>query len=95
MGEAGLVNKEDIVLEIGPGKGALTEKLLSRAKKVIAIEKDRDLIEILKEKFKEEIMSKKLELIEADILEVDPKDLKLKNNEYKIIANIPYNINLE
>jgi 16S rRNA (adenine1518-N6/adenine1519-N6)-dimethyltransferase len=92
MGEAGLVNKEDIVLEIGPGKGALTEKLLSRAKKVIAIEKDRDLIEILKEKFKEEILSKKLELIEADILEVDPKDLKLKNNEYKIIANIPYNI---
>lgn len=48
MCEAGRVNSEDIIVEIGPGKGALTSKLLAKAEKVIAIEKDRELIEILK-----------------------------------------------
>ncbi|KKQ08359.1 MAG: Ribosomal RNA small subunit methyltransferase A, partial [Candidatus Nomurabacteria bacterium GW2011_GWB1_36_6] len=47
--EAGDVNNNDIVVEIGPGKGVLTEKLLEKAKNVIAIEKDRDLIDILKD----------------------------------------------
>ncbi len=59
---------------------------------VIAIEKDRDLIEILKEKFGEEIKKNKLILVEGDILEFDPSEYKFKNGEYKIIANIPYNI---
>ncbi len=87
--EAGELNNKDIVLEIGPGKGALTKKLLEKAGKVIAIEKDRDLVELLKEKFAEEIKNKKLELIEGDCLAYDPK---LKNNNYKLVANIPYNI---
>ena len=55
MCEASALCDKDIVVEIGPGKGALTEKLLERASRVIAIEKDHDLIEILNEKFESEI----------------------------------------
>ncbi len=92
MCEAGDVNENDTIIEIGPGKGALTTKLLEKAGKVIAIEKDRDLIDILEEKFKDEIKNKKLELIRGDCLEFDPAIYKLKANSYKLIANIPYNI---
>jgi 16S rRNA (adenine1518-N6/adenine1519-N6)-dimethyltransferase len=91
MCEAGSVGSDDVVVEIGPGKGALTEKLLERAKKVFAIEKDRDLVVILEERFENEIKNKKLEIIEGDCLEFNP-DIYLKNISYKIIANIPYNI---
>lgn len=87
MCEAGEISNEDVVLEIGPGKGALTEKLLEKAKKVIAVEKDRDLIKILEEKFKQEIENKKLVLINEDIL-----TFEIKKEKYKVIANIPYNI---
>lgn len=89
--EAGRVSGEDIVLEIGPGKGALTEKLLEKAGRVIAIEKDRDLIEILEEKFKTEIEKGKFILINKDILEFNIEEYK-SDISYKIIANIPYNI---
>ena len=68
MLEMGEVNDKDIILEIGPGKGALTEKLLEKAKCVIAVEKDRDLVELLKEKFTDEIKSGKLLLLNEDIL---------------------------
>lgn len=84
---SGEIKKYDIVLEIGPGKGALTEKLLEKSGKVIAIEKDRDLLEILQEKFKEEIKNGKFVLINEDVL-----NYEIKEKNYKIIANIPYNI---
>jgi 16S rRNA (adenine1518-N6/adenine1519-N6)-dimethyltransferase len=84
---AGEIKKDDIVLEIGPGKGALTEKLLEKAGVVIAIEKDNDLLEILQEKFKEEIKNGKFILINEDVL-----NYEIKEKNYKIIANIPYNI---
>lgn len=92
MTEAGDVQATDTVLEIGPGKGALTAKLLEKAGHVIAIEKDRNLVDLLKEKFHEEIKNKKLEIIDGDCLEFDPKEHKLKQGSYKLIANIPYNI---
>ncbi|MEK7113685.1 MAG: 16S rRNA (adenine(1518)-N(6)/adenine(1519)-N(6))-dimethyltransferase RsmA, partial [Patescibacteria group bacterium] len=85
---AGELFPRDMVLEIGPGKGALTEKLLEKAGQVIAIEKDKVLFEFLSEKFKEEIKNKKLILREDDILEFDASQFK----KFKIIANIPYNI---
>jgi 16S rRNA (adenine1518-N6/adenine1519-N6)-dimethyltransferase len=85
--EAGEVTEEDTILEIGPGKGALTAKLLEKAGKVIAIEKDRELFAYLSDKFATEINEGKLILTEADILEMDPPAGK-----YKIISNIPYNI---
>lgn len=91
MCEAGEICDQDIILEIGPGKGALTEKLLEKAKKVFVIEKDRDLVVILEEKFANEIKNKKLEIIEGDCLDFSP-DIYFKNISYKIIANIPYNI---
>lgn len=89
---AGDVNEKDTILEIGPGKGALTEKILEKAGLVIAVEKDRNLYQILKDKFKKEIKEGKLILIEGDILELNLKNIGLKKDKYKIIANIPYNI---
>lgn len=78
MCSAGEVCDKDIILEIGPGKGALTEKLLEKAGKVIAVEKDRDLIKILEEKFSEEIKNKKLILLNKDILEFNPQKMFLE-----------------
>ena len=85
MARSAEISKKDIVLEVGPGLGSLTEILAERAGKVIAIEKDRELIPILREKFKK---IKNMEIIEGDILKI--KNLKLEN--YKIVANIPYYI---
>ena len=92
--EAGEIKPDDIILEIGPGKGALTEKILEKAEKVIAVEKDRELVKFLKGKFAKEIAEKKLILIENDILEFDPLLISplAGGEKYKIIANIPYNI---
>ena len=85
--EAGDLVPDDAVLEIGPGEGVLTEKLLAVGCKVIAVEKDDALFEFLKEKFYKEIKAGKLELVHDDIL-----NFKLKIEHYKLIANIPYNI---
>lgn len=87
---AGKVSEEDVVLEIGPGEGVMTELLVKVAKKVIVVEKDHRLIPFLQEKFKEELANNKLEIIEADILETDTE--KILMGEYKVIANIPYYI---
>lgn len=92
--DAGSITREDTVLEIGPGTGTLTELLVASAKKVIAIEKDRDLIPVLEEKFAKEIDSGLLQLIEADIMNFDPCILaeELGVKAYKLVANIPYYI---
>ena len=88
---AGDISPDDTILEIGPGKGALTEKLLEKAERVIAIEKDRELIELLKGKFSVDIKSGKLKLIWGDILEISNSDLEIATS-YKLVANIPYYI---
>ncbi len=88
---AGKVLDKDIVLEIGPGEGVMTENLLKKAGKVIVVEKDHRLIPLLHEKFINEINENKLVLIESDILEIETEKLPLGNN-YKVIANIPYYI---
>ncbi|OHA54197.1 MAG: hypothetical protein A2Z62_01815 [Candidatus Terrybacteria bacterium RIFCSPLOWO2_02_42_20] len=92
IAEAGEVGFDDIVLEVGPGKGILTEKLLEKAKKVIAVEKDEELVYFLSQKFSEEIKNEKLELISGDILQSQISNLKSKKFKYKLIANIPYYI---
>ncbi len=89
---AGEVNSSDIILEIGPGKGALTEKILETGAKVIAIEKDDRLIDFLNEKFEKEVKNGQFNLINGDILEINLDSLNLKTNNYKLIANIPYYI---
>lgn len=74
--EAGEISNKDIILEIGPGKGILTKKLLEKAGLVIAVEKDRELFNLLQEKFSEEIKNKKLILLKKDILELDLEEIK-------------------
>jgi 16S rRNA (adenine1518-N6/adenine1519-N6)-dimethyltransferase len=93
--EAGEINSSDVILEIGPGKGALTEKLLEKAGKVIAVEKDRELFELLQSKFSSQISSGSLVLVHDDILEFKVESYRIENYKvetYKVIANIPYNI---
>jgi 16S rRNA (adenine1518-N6/adenine1519-N6)-dimethyltransferase len=87
------------VLEIGPGKGFLTEALLETAGKegkVVAVEKDDLLIEELAGKFEKEIKSGQLELIHGDILDLAPRGGGQASapwgKDYKLVANIPYNI---
>jgi len=82
----------DTVLEIGPGKGILTEALLATGAKVIAVEKDDELIPYLQEKFSEEIKNGKLNLVHGDVLNLTPESLQLSASNYKLIANIPYYI---
>jgi len=83
---------DNIILEIGPGEGVLTEALLGFAGKVVAIEKDERLIPYLKEKFAKYIENEKLEIIEKDILEFNPEILSFYKHPYKVVANIPYYI---
>ncbi len=90
--EAGAVGPDDTVLEVGPGEGVLTEKLLAVAKKVVAVEKDDRLIPILEEKFAAAIGAGKLCLIHDDILNFSPAAAGLSAGKYKLIANIPYYI---
>lgn len=91
--DAASITASDIVLEIGPGEGVLTERLLGRAGKVIAVEKDQDLIVALKERFAEDIESGKLSIIRGDALQFDPELLRFyQDHTYKLVANIPYYI---
>jgi 23S rRNA (adenine-N6)-dimethyltransferase len=78
------ITTSDIVYEIGPGKGILTKELCRRAKKVIAIEKDRTLYRELRRKFAQ---ISNIGLHNADFLR-----FKIKTHHYKVFANIPFNI---
>ncbi|MEK7176979.1 MAG: 16S rRNA (adenine(1518)-N(6)/adenine(1519)-N(6))-dimethyltransferase RsmA [Patescibacteria group bacterium] len=87
--EAGKIESTDCILEIGPGTGALTGKLLQTGATVVAVEKDDELSLFLKEIYKKEIENGKFEIINEDILEFNLSNLE---KGYKLIANIPYNI---
>ncbi|MEN9405290.1 MAG: dimethyladenosine transferase, rRNA (adenine1518-N6/adenine1519-N6)-dimethyltransferase [Candidatus Parcubacteria bacterium] len=89
---AAQLTTDDVVLEIGPGKGALTKALLESGARVIAIEKDNDMIEVLEQMFASEIESGRLFLIHDDVLMFDPTTHGLQQGRYKLIANIPYYI---
>jgi len=77
------IKSGDVILEVGPGLGTLTQELAKKAKRVIAIEKDKMMIEILKETLKD---FKNVEIIQQDILEIKSEIPK----KYKLVANIPY-----
>lgn len=93
--DASCISNQDLIIEIGPGLGTLTNKLLQKAKKVIAIELDNRMIEILKDRFS---LYSNLEIINEDILKVNLQEIikKEKNEsqikEVKIVANLPYYI---
>jgi len=82
IGSADLSTK-DTVLEIGPGLGILTAELAEKTKRVIAVEKDKKMCEILKNVLKE---FKNIKIVNEDILKIEPAEL----SDYKIVANIPY-----
>ena len=87
------INKDDLVIEIGPGLGTLTKFLLQEAKKVICVELDKNMINILHDRF---LLYNNLEIINEDILKLDLKELIKENksevNNVKIVANLPYYI---
>ena len=85
--EASDLKPNDIVLEIGPGVGTLTQELAKRAKKVIAAEKDQDMIEVLKETVGS---FKNTEIIQKDALKLQVSIFGLQ--KYKVVANLPYYI---
>ncbi len=81
------------VLEIGAGLGALTRPLLERAARVIAVERDRDLIPVLSEELAAEIAAGKLELLEADAKQIDPAALLAPGPAPRVLAgNLPYQL---
>ncbi len=92
MVDAGDIHADDLVLEIGPGKGVLTERLILLSDKVIALEKDRELIPLLQERFAEAVTQSRLDIVEQDVLDFDPETLRFYGKPYKLIANIPYYI---
>jgi len=81
---------DDLVLEIGPGLGNLTRYLVKKAKKVFALELDRELVHRLKYK----IWAQNLEVMEADILKFDFRELGA-DKKIKVISNLPYNISTQ
>ena len=83
------LKQNDEVLEIGPGKGVLSQFLIDRAKKVYGVELDRDLCAYLKEKFKDR---ENFEIINQDILKFDLRKIVKKEGRLKVIGNIPYQI---
>ncbi len=89
------ITKEDMVIEIGPGLGTLTKYLLEKAGKVLCIELDTRMIKILEDRFN---MYENFEIINADVLKVDLKQIIKQNKKeeqiknVKIVANLPYYI---
>ena len=96
MVETSGAKKGDLVLEIGPGLGVMTEALLATGANIVTVEKDDRLIPILQEKFEKEIASNQLELIHDDILELkNPSAFGhslYERENFKLVANIPYYI---
>lgn len=85
---AGEITPRDVVVEVGPGLGHLTRHLAAKAGRVIAVEIDRGLVRALRRMFQN---TPNVEIVERDVLEVDPVDL-VGDQPYKVIANLPYYI---
>lgn len=89
------ISQDDMVIEIGPGLGTLTKYLLEKAGKVLCIELDKKMIEILEDRFEE---YSNFEIINDDVLKVDLNKIIKENKEnekiknVKIVANLPYYI---
>ncbi len=90
---AAAVDSNDVVLEIGPGRGAITKYLIQQAKSVIAVEIDKRAIEILEEKFEKELEAHKLRIEREDFLTIDLFGISKKfTRPLRVIGNIPYYI---
>lgn len=91
MLDASDIQSDDYVLEIGPGKGVLTQSLLERGAIVVCYELDPRMVEYLSKRFKKYIESQQLTVVHKDILELD-LEKELPSGNYKVVANIPYYI---
>jgi 16S rRNA (adenine1518-N6/adenine1519-N6)-dimethyltransferase len=93
VADAGEIAAGEKVIEVGPGTGTLTEELLSRGACVIAVEIDRDLAKLLRERFADQA---RFELIEGDALSskhaLNEAMLARVDANTKLVANLPYNI---
>lgn len=93
--ESSNIVQEDMIIEIGPGLGTLTKYLLEKAGKVLCIELDSRMVDILEDRFSNE---DKFEIINEDVLKVDLNKIIKENKEIgkiknvKIVANLPYYI---
>jgi len=86
------VRAGDSVLEVGPGRGALTQALADRGARVAAFEVDRDLVPLLRAQFAEH---ERVHIVEADVLDRAPSELLALGRisaPYAVVANLPYNI---
>lgn len=82
------ITNEDVVIEIGPGLGSLTKALLGKAKKVVVIELDPNMVDVLKSRF----LNDNLEIVFGDVLKVDLNEIIGKETSVKVVANLPYYI---
>jgi len=92
LADAAGIGANDTVLEIGPGKGALTRELVRRAGRTIAVEKDPELASKLASAFEKEIKEGRLLVKVGDVRSFEPASAGLKSGEYTLAANIPYYI---
>ncbi len=86
-----IYGKDDLVIEIGPGLGTLTNELAENAGKVICVELDKKMIQILQDRF---MLYKNVEIINEDILKLNINEIieKSRYKTAKIVANLPYYI---
>lgn len=89
--EAAKIDREDTVLEVGPGLGFLTAKLANLAKRVVAVELDDKLAEILELAIASQEVDN-VKIVNQDILRFNQGDYFKEGKSYKVVANLPYNI---
>src|SRR5215212_9703617 len=101
VADAGQIAPGDLVVEVGPGTGTLTEELLARGAHVLAVEIDRDLAKLLRERFagdghfeliEGDALSSKHALNEELVEHLTTARSTVGSNSLKLVANLPYNI---
>lgn len=91
MCDAADLTEKEVVLEVGPGTGALTKELLARGAHVIALETDTRALKVLESTFAASIANGDLALIHTDVRTLDLTSMpELTDHHYKVVANIPY-----
>lgn len=88
--DAAAVGKGDVVLEIGPGTGALTKELLARGARVVALEADARAVTYLREHFAAALEQGQLTVHHSDARHLAVSDLGLQDKDFLVVSNIPY-----
>ena len=91
IAEAAELGEQDKVLEIGPGLGPLTDQLLAKSGRVLALEKDLRLVDVMRRRYTAQIQAKRLDLRHEDALDY----LRMKDRQWggwKLVSNLPYSV---